>query len=52
LNEFSRISKEGFLLGVNVGEIYDSGKKYIENWSHPDFNLLYKNGSIYRWGKK
>lgn len=52
LNEFSRISKNGFLIGVNVGSLYDDGKKYLETWNNSNFKLDLKENSIYKWNKK
>jgi len=52
MNEFARISKRGILVGVNNGKVFDNGKKYLDNWKHPDFKLISKTGSIYKWGKK
>lgn len=49
LNEFSRISKKSFVLGVNTGPIYDEGRKYIESWNHPNFKLTKNEGSVYKW---
>jgi ubiquinone/menaquinone biosynthesis C-methylase UbiE len=52
LNEFARLSKKSFVVGVNVGPVYEQGKPYIENWLHPDFSLQLQYGSIYKWVRK
>lgn len=52
LNEMARVSKRGFVVGVNIGPVYDVGKKHIDNWSHKDFFLKEKEGSVYKWVRK
>lgn len=52
LDEFARLSKNGFLVGVNLGRSFEEGEKYLDKWEHPDFNLEWKRGSIYKWTKK
>jgi ubiquinone/menaquinone biosynthesis C-methylase UbiE len=49
LDEFARISRDSFVIGVNTGQVYEAGKKYIENWKHPDFKIARKSGSVYKW---
>lgn len=52
MNEFARISKRGILLGVNNGNIFDEGEKYLDSWTHSEFKLESKQGTIYKWVKK
>jgi len=52
MDEFARISKNGMLIGVNVGKNFDEGQKYLDAWRHPEFKLASKTGSIYKWVKK
>jgi len=49
LDEFARITKRCILLCVNVGDTYEEGKKYINNWNHTDFGLEWISGSTYRF---
>lgn len=52
MDEFARIAKEGILVGVNVGKVFDEGERHLDNWTHPEFKLEWKQGSIYKWVRK
>ena len=52
LDEFARLSKKTILIGVNKGEPFNKGRKYLDNWENPDFKLVSCQGHIYKWTAK
>lgn len=49
LDEFARLSKKGFLVGVNQGKSFNKGESLLDLWKHDEFKLESKRGSIYKW---
>jgi SAM-dependent methyltransferase len=54
LDELARLSKSAIILAPNVGQVYDKGRPFIENWRPSrGFKLAEKReNSKYRWDKK
>ena len=52
ISEFSRLSKNKILLGVNHGDVFQSGKKYLDAWKSNKHRLTLNDNHIYKWDRR